>query len=54
MLCGKIRNYAQCRYIRLKNFNRLALFRFACLCTDIPVKIRKIAETVSISMLPDL
>ena len=46
--------YAQFRCIYLHNFNGLALFRFPCLCIVIPVKICKIAEIVSGSMLPDL
>ena len=42
------------QFIHLNNFNGLALFRFACPCTDSPDKIRKITVTVSGSMLPDL
>ena len=46
--------YFQFRYIHLNNFNHLALFRFAYICTDMPTEIRKIAVTVSGYMLPDL
>ena len=41
--------YSQFKYIHLNNFNRLALFRYACLCNGIPVKIRKIVVTASMA-----